>query len=442
MLLQSAADPIRLLRRCKAHASAGLVRAHVSRHQHQGIAEIHRPARGIGQPAVVHKLQEDGTHLGMGLVDLVEQHQRIGFSAHPLRQRPALVIAHIARRRADQTGRRVRLGGARKPRSAPPHRVRHGLHRRALPDHEAGKGILQMIQRPVLPLRRHRDPRPGEDGICHIPGAHRMRRLPVIQGSDPLLQSQRLGKILPGNGPLQFLIQPGLCAAPGGAPAGVGRRLIQQIQGLVRQEIAAEISRRHADRRRNGILADFQTVMLFQTRTQSPQDLQGLRLAGLFHPDAAEPPLQSGVLLDALSVFLLGGGPDNLNPPPPQGRLEDVCGVDGPLCRPRSHQHVHLVDEEDDVSRLFDFRKQIPHPLFKFAAVFCPRHQHGGVEAVEQLAPQGWRHLLRGHAPGQTLHDGGLPHAGIAHQGGIVLMLPAEHLDDLLDFRLPSDDRI
>ena len=59
--------------------------------------------------ALVEHLEEDLVHVGMGLLDLVEQDDAVGLAAHRLGQPAALAIADIARRRALQRRDGVRL---------------------------------------------------------------------------------------------------------------------------------------------------------------------------------------------------------------------------------------------------------------------------------------------------------------------------------------------
>ena len=72
-------------------------------------AEIDRPALAVGERSVVEHLEQHIEHVGMCLLDLVEQHDLIGSAPHRLGQRTALVIADIARRRADQARYRMLL---------------------------------------------------------------------------------------------------------------------------------------------------------------------------------------------------------------------------------------------------------------------------------------------------------------------------------------------
>ena len=78
------------------------LRAHVRRHDDDGVLERHHAALAVGQTAVVQHLQQDVEHVRMRLLDLVEQDHRVGLAAHGLGQLAALVVAHVPRRRADQ----------------------------------------------------------------------------------------------------------------------------------------------------------------------------------------------------------------------------------------------------------------------------------------------------------------------------------------------------
>ena len=79
-------------------------------HDDNRIAEIDRTPLVIGQPSVVEStLQQDVEHVGMRLLDLIEQHDRIRLAPHSLGQLSALVVTAISRRRTDQTRYAVTL---------------------------------------------------------------------------------------------------------------------------------------------------------------------------------------------------------------------------------------------------------------------------------------------------------------------------------------------
>ena len=66
------------------------------------LLKSHRAALAVGQATVVQHLQQHVEHVGMRLLDLVEQDHLVGPAAHRFGEHAALVVADIARRRADQ----------------------------------------------------------------------------------------------------------------------------------------------------------------------------------------------------------------------------------------------------------------------------------------------------------------------------------------------------
>ena len=74
----------------------------VRRHDQHDVAEICFASVVVGECAVVHDLQEDVEDFGVGLLDLVEQHDSIRRLDDGLGQQPALFKADVAGRRPDQ----------------------------------------------------------------------------------------------------------------------------------------------------------------------------------------------------------------------------------------------------------------------------------------------------------------------------------------------------
>ena len=81
----------------------------VRRHDQHDVGEVDRAALAVGEPAVVEQLQQDVEHVGVGLLDLVEQHHRVGPAPDGLGELAALVVADVARGRADEPADRVLL---------------------------------------------------------------------------------------------------------------------------------------------------------------------------------------------------------------------------------------------------------------------------------------------------------------------------------------------
>ena len=85
----------------------------VRRHDQHDVGEVDRAALTVGEAAVVEQLQQDVEHLGVRLLDLVEQHDGVGPAPDGLGELAALVVADVARGRADEARRRSASPGTR-----------------------------------------------------------------------------------------------------------------------------------------------------------------------------------------------------------------------------------------------------------------------------------------------------------------------------------------
>ena len=83
--------------------------ADVRRQDDDRVAEVDRAALAVGQASVIEHLQQHVEHVGVRLLDLVEQDHLVGAAAHRLGERAALLVADVARRRADEPRDRVLL---------------------------------------------------------------------------------------------------------------------------------------------------------------------------------------------------------------------------------------------------------------------------------------------------------------------------------------------
>src|SRR5438270_396975 len=75
-------------------------RADVAGHDDDRVLEVDDPALGVGQTAVFHDLKQDIEDVGVSLLDLVKQHDRVRPAAHGLGELAALLIADVARGRS------------------------------------------------------------------------------------------------------------------------------------------------------------------------------------------------------------------------------------------------------------------------------------------------------------------------------------------------------
>src|ERR687890_167755 len=81
--------------------------AYVRGHYDDRVLEVDRPALGVREAPVIEDLQERVEDLRVGLLDLVEEDDRVGTPADLLRELSCLLVADVARRRADEARHRV-----------------------------------------------------------------------------------------------------------------------------------------------------------------------------------------------------------------------------------------------------------------------------------------------------------------------------------------------
>ena len=84
-------------------------RAEVAGHDDDRVAEVDDAPLTVRQPAVVEDLEEELVELPRGLLDLVDEDDRVRLAANVLRELTALVVADVARGSTDETRNRVLL---------------------------------------------------------------------------------------------------------------------------------------------------------------------------------------------------------------------------------------------------------------------------------------------------------------------------------------------
>ena len=81
----------------------------VRRHDDHGVLEVDRATLRVGETAVFQDLQQRVEDVGVGLFDLVEQHDRERLAAHGFGELAAFVVTDVAGRRTDEPRHRVLL---------------------------------------------------------------------------------------------------------------------------------------------------------------------------------------------------------------------------------------------------------------------------------------------------------------------------------------------
>ncbi len=87
----------------------GLTHPGVGGHHHHHVAEVCLAPVVVGQRPVIHHLQQQVKDIRVRLLDLIKQQNRVRMLDHRVGEQAALIKAHIARRRTDQTTDSVAL---------------------------------------------------------------------------------------------------------------------------------------------------------------------------------------------------------------------------------------------------------------------------------------------------------------------------------------------
>jgi hypothetical protein len=223
----------------------------------------------------------------------------------------------------------------------------------------------------------------------------------------------------------------------------LGRCLVDEIDRLVGQEPIGHVP--VAERRRSherGVL-DPDPVMDLVPLLEAAQDRNRVLHGRLGHHYRLEPPLERGVLLDALAVLVQRRRADAPQLAACQGRLEQVRRVHGALGCSGTHDRVKLVDEEDDLSlRRLDLLQNGLEPVLELAPELGSGHERPHVERAEPLVLQRLGHVSPDDALGDPFHDGGLADARLPDEHGVVLGSPRQDLHHAADLLVSPDDRI
>ncbi len=429
--------------------AAHFPRAGVGGHEQDDVTKIRLAAVVVGQSRVVHDLEQDGEHVHVGFLDLVQQEHAVRSLADGVGQKAALLEADIAGRRADEAG--------------------HGVLFHVLAHVEADKGHAQ-AGRQLL----------GQLGLAHTRGTGQQKRahrpLGIAQpGSGALdgLGQNFHGLLLAENLPSQILLQPGQTVPVRGGHAGRGNTghaghdfldvlagdgltpaffsgqdengpgLVDDVDGLVRQAAVVQMPGRQLHCGGNGRRLVFHAMEGFVMGLEAHQDLLALGQRGLDNVDLLKAPRQGAILLEMILVFLVGRGADAAQLARSQHGLQDVRGVHGPAAgRARADNGVDLVDAQDGAGNGLEFGDDALEPGLEITPVFGPGQKAAHVQGEDTGLDELLRDLAARDPQGQALGHGRLAHAGVADKNRVVLFAPGQNLQGALEFFLAPDQGI
>ena len=218
--------------------------------------------------------------------------------------------------------------------------------------------------------------------------------------------------------------------------------LVEQVDGLVRQEPVGEVAVRERGGGHEGVVGQAHPVVDLVALLEPPQDPDGVADAGFLDGHGLEPTLERRVLLD---VAVLGqcGRTDHAQRTTREQWLEDVGGVHRALGATSADDGVQLVDEREDLTvGGLDLLEHRLEPLLELAAVLGTGDHRGQVELDQPLVLEQCRDVALDDPTGEPLGDGGLADTGFTDQDRVVLGPTDQHLDEAADLLVTTDDGV
>ena len=102
-------DLVDTVQELRTHRASQLFFRRIRGHDDDRVLEVGGSSLVVRQTTIVQYLQENVEHIGMCFLDLIEEYDGVGLTAHSLSQLSTFIIAHIARRGTNQTGDTVFL---------------------------------------------------------------------------------------------------------------------------------------------------------------------------------------------------------------------------------------------------------------------------------------------------------------------------------------------
>ena len=165
--------------------------------------------------------------------------------------------------------------------------------------------------------------------------------------------------------------------------------------------------------------------------------------ARLGDKDRLETPLQRGVFLDVLAIFVEGGGANGTQFAASKLRLHDVGCVRRPFRGTRPDDRVQLVNEENNLPLAGDnLLEEGLQPILELAAILGAGDHRAQVHGDEPLVLKGLGHVAADNAPGKSLRNGGLAHAGLADEHRVVLRAARKHLHHAANLFVAANDGV
>ena len=222
-----------------------------------------------------------------------------------------------------------------------------------------------------------------------------------------------------------------------------GRRLVDQVNRLVRQKAVGDVAVAQFGRSHDGRVGDVDTVVHLIALFEAAQNRHRGFHGWLAHQYLLKAALQCGVFFDVLAVFVQRGGAHAMQLAARQCGFEHIARVHGAFGLARAHHGVQLVNKDDGLAFVLgQVFEHVFQALFKLAAKLGTRQERGHVQRQHALALERIGHFTGHDALGQALNDRGFAHAGLTNEHRVVLGAALQHLNGAADFVVAANDRV
>jgi len=219
-------------------------------------------------------------------------------------------------------------------------------------------------------------------------------------------------------------------------------RLINHINGLIRQTPAGNIPAGQFNRLIKGLIRKANAMVLFITIPKTLQNLEGLFFARRLNNNRLEPPLQGSIFFHIFPILVKGRRTDAVNFTPSQSRLENIGRINCAFCSAGTNKRMKLINKENHIPRTPNFIDDGLDALLKLPAIFRTGHHHRQIQHDQPLITKNLRHFMRGNPLSQTLDNSGLANARLTKQHRVIFRTPAKNLNQTLNLRLTPNHRV
>ena len=176
---------------------------------------------------------------------------------------------------------------------------------------------------------------------------------------------------------------------------------------------------------------------------QSSQDGDRVFHRGLIHLNRLKAPLQRGILLDVLAVFIECRCAYAVQLAARQHGLEQVARVHRALGLARAHNSVQFVNEENDVAlRLLNLFEHRLEAFFKLAAILGARDERAHVERDDPFVLQALGHIATHYSLGKPFDYRSLADPRLAYEHRVVFRAARKDLNNAADLVVAANHGI